>query len=388
MKIINKKDNLGITLIALVITIVIMLILTGLTLQQLTGEKGLILSTRTSKEINNYNAAKEEINIVLMEVAVECQNNHVPYSIDAIVEAIRNDNEKEILKMFNNNTASIKLGAEIINPTDIVITVKKYSKYKFLVGEKQGSDEVEGIKGVTTREIDDDTAIQEFDIIEDFDKVILGAEEKIKDVNIRNSGLIGAISRIKQSRYSSLELKGKTSVDAEEETVNLGVHTIVYQGDMVLDGTNNYTDIGISFNNNVYEVGDNTVDVATANSDAQYMVVLKVIGNLTIDSNITLTACKSNTGYGGPKGLFIYCAGTLTNNGKISMTARGAKAKGENIYLWKNAEDNNTPFEFIPKDGANGGETSTCYSVNHYYAVSGSSGKYRKTGGGASRFSI
>ena len=31
-------------------------------------------------------------------------------------------------------------------------------------------------------------------------------------------------------------------------------------------------------------------------------------------------------GMGGPKGMFVYCTEDLTNNGIISMTARGARA--------------------------------------------------------------
>ena len=38
--------------------------------------------------------------------------------------------------------------------------------------------------------------------------------------------------------------------------------------------------------------------------------------------------------FGGPKGMIVYCTGTLINNGTISMTARGAKAEGQNVYLF------------------------------------------------------
>ena len=51
------------------------------------------------------------------------------------------------------------------------------------------------------------------------------------------------------------------------------------------------------------------------------------------------------TDYGGPKGMIVYCTGTLENNGDISMTCRGAYAKGQNVYLYKNS--NNT-YEFVP----------------------------------------
>ena len=50
--------------------------------------------------------------------------------------------------------------------------------------------------------------------------------------------------------------------------------------------------------------------------------------------------------------MYIYCIGTLTNNGTISMTARGAKAEGQNVYLFKNLEGN---FEYVPAVGGAGG---------------------------------
>ena len=46
--------------------------------------------------------------------------------------------------------------------------------------------------------------------------------------------------------------------------------------------------------------------------------------------------------------MLIYCTGKLTNNGTISMTARGAKAEGQDVFLWKNT---NGTFEYVPADG-------------------------------------
>lgn len=121
---------------------------------------------------------------------------------------------------------------------------------------------------------------------------------------------------------------------------------------------------GITKSGNEYSVGEQA-DVAQGSGYAQNTVVLKVDGNLTIASNITLTAVKSTANLGGPKGLIIYCTGELTNNGTINMTARGAKAVGQNLYLYKNSDDT---FEYVPKDGCAGGASATAGS--------------RKSGGG------
>ena len=111
------------------------------------------------------------------------------------------------------------------------------------------------------------------------------------------------------------------------------------------------------------------------------MVVLKVNGNLTINEGITLTACKSDDGYGGPKGMMIYCTGTLTNNGTVSMTARGAKAEGENVYLWQNLDNS---YEYIPAVGATGGESITKHENQSGNGINGYVGNGRQTGGGGS----
>ena len=41
--------------------------------------------------------------------------------------------------------------------------------------------------------------------------------------------------------------------------------------------------------------------------------------------------------YGGPKGFTMYVTGKLENNGTID-NSHGAKAEGQDVYLWKNAD--------------------------------------------------
>mgnify|MGYP000906485147 CR=1 FL=1 len=118
--------------------------------------------------------------------------------------------------------------------------------------------------------------------------------------------------------------------------------------------------------------------ISVTGTGVQWHLVLKVNGNLIINEGVTLTACKSDDGYGGPKGMTIYCTGTLTNNGTISMTARGAKAEGEDVYLWKNTDNT---YEFVPAAGGAGGIIATSTSTG---GRPGSSGTGRATGGGGS----
>ncbi len=58
-----KKNNKGITLIALVITIIVLLILAGVTVASLSGENGLL--TRGSQAVNNSNISDAEEKVTL-----------------------------------------------------------------------------------------------------------------------------------------------------------------------------------------------------------------------------------------------------------------------------------------------------------------------------------
>lgn len=182
---------------------------------------------------------------------------------------------------------------------------------------------------------------------------------------INNESLIGEVSKINTSGVQDITING----------VTYSANVIVEDNDLVLDGEKEVT--GATLANKTYEFGDNSQDVATASEYAKNMVVLKVNGNLTVNSNVSLTTCKSDEGYGGPKGIFIYCTGTLTNNGTISMTARGAYAEGQDVFLWQNADSS---YEYVPAVGATGASAVWGTGRN---GSNGNPGIERQTGGGA-----
>ena len=60
------KTSNGITLIALVITIIVLLILAGVTIATLTGDNGILGKAKTAKTTNDEEKAKEQIKIAVM----------------------------------------------------------------------------------------------------------------------------------------------------------------------------------------------------------------------------------------------------------------------------------------------------------------------------------
>lgn len=240
--------------------------------------------------------AKEELESVLIEAAIEKQQNEKYNSND-----------------FLNQFIISKISGAQINENNVLI-----KKYTFLI---------------------------------DRELLKIISVEEIQNNEKKTESLISKISEVQSNGYSTVKLKVKDN-EGTEKIVEYNIHTIIYNGNLILDGISNIE--GATLSNNVYEFGSKTTDVATENENAKNMVILKVNGNLTINEGITLTACKSDDGYGGPKGMMIYCTGTLTNNGTVSMTARGAKAEGENVYLWQNLDNS---YEYIPAVGATGGES-------------------------------
>ena len=65
------KNSLGITLIALVITIIVLLILAGVSIAMLTGENGILTQARKAKEETQLGSEKEGLSLSVMEYKVD-----------------------------------------------------------------------------------------------------------------------------------------------------------------------------------------------------------------------------------------------------------------------------------------------------------------------------
>ena len=71
----NIKDEKAITLVALVVTIIILIILAGISISLLTGENGIIERTKTAKQETLIAQYKEKIDLVKAEVGVKNEGN-------------------------------------------------------------------------------------------------------------------------------------------------------------------------------------------------------------------------------------------------------------------------------------------------------------------------
>ena len=165
-----------------------------------------------------------------------------------------------------------------------------------------------------------------------------------------------------------------TGVDSagNEETIDYPVELINYYNDVhytVSDGTQETDDNG----NTTYAVnlGDDSTDYK--------MLVVKYHQNLIIDEGVKLTA-KSVNKLTYKKGMYVCVLGNITNNGEISMTARGTyNLEGENVYLWKKLDSS---FAYVPAVGGAGADDYWAGGNRYSSGTAGHDGTERETGGG------
>ena len=104
-----KKDVKGITLIALVITIIVLLILAAVSIAMLTGENGLLQKATKAKEENKLAQAKEQINLMLQEYRIE-RDTGSNKSFENFLQEKKNDKKiDDYEKNENYNENSTKL---------------------------------------------------------------------------------------------------------------------------------------------------------------------------------------------------------------------------------------------------------------------------------------
>ena len=113
----NKK-NKGITLIALVITIIILLILAGISISMLTGQNGILNRAQEAKVKNEKSQAQEEVTIALNYLQIENETSST---------TLTQENKRKILE--DELKKSAKDSTVIISGNGYKVNHRKYDFY-------------------------------------------------------------------------------------------------------------------------------------------------------------------------------------------------------------------------------------------------------------------
>ena len=346
------KRNKGITLIALIITIILMLILTGVVLTLTIGKNGLFNTAKYAVQKNNEQKAKEKIELVLLDARTQKEANLEYNNSTFLDNMFKRDNIKvngdnvesngykfiidreELVIVEGIKNLSISYEVKTINEDDITISLT----IEYETGKVK---HIECPNGDIVYPNNENKITIDYDIIPDTDYEFIitnVAGNKIKRTIRKDytDGLLQQINQLTDTGDITLQVSG-TTAEKIYETIDYSINSIIYNGDMLLDGKNTYE--GATLNNNVYTFGSSK-DIGNST------ILLKVNGNLTINNNVSLTTVMDSKN--GPKGLIVYCTGVLTNNGAISMNNRSAYTDGQNIYLFKNES---TGYEIINANG-------------------------------------
>ena len=138
------KNNKGITLIALVITIIVLLILAGVTIAMLTGDNGILTKTNQAKTNTSKGEAADKINMALnAEYANILSDGKMSGASDSAIATA-----DEIAKTNGITTSEFTItpGETMTDATVLTITSKTYGDVTGKITYADGEYTVEKAK--------------------------------------------------------------------------------------------------------------------------------------------------------------------------------------------------------------------------------------------------
>ena len=393
----NTKEPVKIKIIGIILTLLVIIISVLLINNNSTISLWKVLGLDKEKEeiqgisyqIYNYTNgtgkmivtfSDNESNIVSInlnnENQINCDKNKISADYDI------NYNETYIFTMKNKNgrekTNTVTVNEDFLQNNGIKMTNIKPDSYNYKVIELDYSL----LKNVNYKK---QYKVEDGDWIECEDTFVI-FDCDVKDVADENDEIRVYVRAINKNNTSEVvEVSKKYKVDTSATTATIQAESLIaaVQDDMFFAGTYQIEVNRETYGVHAYEIKGDQVwsinmtfgtanDVGTSSSYAQNMVIVKVEGDLTINSGVTVAPYY--TSYGGPKGFLLYVTGKLINNGTID-NSHGAYAVGQNVYMWKNADGS---YEYVPAVGGLGATGN---------GGAGTTGDGRKTGGGGAGYS-
>ena len=375
----NRQEK-GITLIALVITIIVLLILAGVSIASLTGEGGILNKATKAKNENNLGTIEEEIKLAYHAVQTDSiiHGWNINKKAEELQKELREQGEEAmdtIVTVFQSDLLISYKGYEVTihtdgtleiedpslgdKPTGVVTILTTGANVEMVEIQVEASttdgdiETIEAMNGAIEKENANNTnkkkifivsknGVYYFRIKGTNGRTAVVQSEEITNIieTIEAESLLEGISKLNSSGMKKIKVSGKTSA-GEVEEITYCLRMIYSNGDLNLTSTSEINLEGIAKSDSTYTLGSS----ADLNKNG---IVLKVNGNLTIDGTLTTVGGEGS----GPLGLYLYCTGNLTNNGTVSMTSKGTISKTENVYLQKNGDE----FIYIPKVGGTGSD--------------------------------
>lgn len=148
----SLKNVHGVTLISLVVTIIILLILAGVTILTLTGNNGILKKSNTAKEETNEKTATEIMNLKITNAQIKSysEEQQMP-NLQYLANRLCEDNDMEYVELTSQkkNTASINetfLPLITVPEKGSIFTKLKEYPYEFEIDDNLRLASVNGIQ--------------------------------------------------------------------------------------------------------------------------------------------------------------------------------------------------------------------------------------------------
>ncbi len=233
----NKKiANRGITLIALVITIIVLLILAGVSIATLTGENGILTKSGTAKEQTEIEEAKEQAKLdIAAWTTNKLQNGEDTDLSDSIIKEILNN--KDYVAEAKDNSFISKKGKHEILYSDL---------YKTSTGENGGEVPTPSIPSTVEEAIIAGTVLNENDSVTIKDKYDneIRVPEGFKIASDSATDVTGGVviedvsSGITAGSQFIWIPVGKVKYESGSKTIELNRYTFTADGTPTEQGTN------------------------------------------------------------------------------------------------------------------------------------------------------
>ena len=348
------KNKKGITLIALVVTIVVLLILAGVTISLLLDENGIIAKSKDARNANRAGAIKEEITLWKADKFAADNGAGSHESMDDFLARLKtrgliSDEDIATIK----DTKKLQVGKEtIVFPSDAKTLVQAFKDNEIKVGDYLNyNDYVDETKTCTTLTNENGWADQKYTATKNTYWQVLGLDSTGEKLMLISQSPIK--KEMKEAQQEVGQVNNKIRLASIENAVKLGTETSGGESSgstgttetwettpyLVLKGAYGYVNCKTILNNisGIYSTSLGTAESLTIEE------INRLIGGITVDyeNNAVYSNADKTTSIGGTtnKTSYTYQAGDYSPKSYIEKTT---ETKGESIsadyydYAWAN----------------------------------------------------
>ena len=373
----NHKSTKGITLIALVITIVVLLILAGISIATLTGENGILSRAKDASNNTDAASAKEKVQLLLTDYGVEKYTNEGTNDLITYLNGKKDKGEIDEVTDNNDGTITVEVdGYEVVIKTDnlSILSTDKVGgvrpQISSAIYQTNGSTTVDG---TTYDEVVITVKVTNKTDLTSVDSIVLknaGGTEITKEGSLIGDSSADASYKVTQGGIYTVTVTGTKDGVQKSKTVQVTVTQISARAGLKVGDYIDYTpDTAGAYTTLTSSNTGSSSNSASITQDSLKWQILKInadgsmdlIGNPT-SQNIYF---QGATGYNNGVNIMNDICKSLYSKTSNGITARSVNLEDYEYWLTDTAKQTRTGYATY-SGGPTYGKTQT-YTSNRYY---------------------